>query len=107
MRPKFLIFIALISLGCLAHADNAITFYQGLPRPWALLSSQAIPGTNAVTHVSFNANVTVIQDKTNLTTMMISVAPVAAQSTNDLTLEARNWVHSVLSRFGENLNLGI
>src|SRR5438105_15678853 len=108
MRPKLLIFLALALFAGFAHADNAITFSAALPKPWVLLSSQLLPGTNTVTHETFGANITVLQDTTNLTTLLISVAPAAAtQSTNNLTLEARGWIHSVLSRFGENLNLVI
>jgi hypothetical protein len=108
MRPKFLIFLVLAFFAYFAHADNAITFSSGLPKPWVQLSSQTLPGTNTVTHETFGANITVLQDPSNLTTMMISVAPAAAaQTTNNLTVEAGNWVHSVLSRFGENLNFTI
>ena len=91
-----------------AHADNAIIFSPGLPRHWTLLSSQTLPGTNTNTHASFTVNRTVIQDTTNLTTMMISVTPASAsQLTNNLALEARNWVDSVLNEFAENHNFGI
>jgi len=108
MRPKFLIFLVLAFLACFAHADNAITFSPGLPKPWVQLSSQILPGTNIVTHETFGVNITVLQETKNLTTMMISVAPrAAAQTTNNLAQEAASWVHSVLSRFGENLNFTI
>jgi hypothetical protein len=106
MRAKLVILLVLAFFGNFAHAENGITFSRSLPRPWTLLSSQTIPGTNTVSHDSFTDNITVLRDTTNLTTMMISVAPAAAaQTTNNLALEAQNWLHSVLSRFGENLNL--
>ena len=108
MRLKILVFLALAFSGCFAHADNAITFSPGLPKPWVLLSSQLLPGTNTVTHDTFADNITVLRDTTNLTTMLISVAPAAAaQTTSNLTSDAGNWVHSVISRFGENLNVVI
>jgi hypothetical protein len=108
MRPKFLISLAVAFLGCFAHADNAITFSPGLPKPWTLLSSQTIPGTNTDTHASFTANITVIQDPKNLTTMLISVAPAsAAQMTNNLAADASTWVQGVLNRFGETGNITI
>jgi len=108
MRSKILIFLALAFFTCFAHADNAITFSPGLPKPWVLSSSQIVPGTNTITRNTYNAHVTVLQDPTNLTMMLISVAPAAAvKTTNNLTLEARNWVHSVLNRFGESLQVTI
>jgi len=108
MRSKILIFLALAFFTCFANADNAITFSPGLPKPWIVSSSQMVPGTNTVNGDTYAAQVTVLQDPTNLTMMLISVAPAAAvQTTNNLTLEARNWVHSVLSRFGETLRLTI
>jgi hypothetical protein len=108
MRPKFLIFLVLAFFAGFAHADNAITFSPGLPKPWVQLSSQLLPGTNIVTHETYGAHITVLRNTTNLTTMMISVTPAtAAQTTNNLAQEAGNWVHSVLSRFGENLNFTI
>ena len=108
MQTKLVIFLVLTFFSCFAQADNAITFSASLPKPWVLLSSQAIPGTNTETHDTFTANITVLQDTTNLTTMMISAAPVSAsQLTNNLALEARNWVNSVLNRFSENHNLTI
>src|ERR1700761_1520494 len=108
MRAKFLILVAVMFLLRGAHADNAITFSSALPKHWTQLSSQIIPGTNAVSHEAFNEHKTVLQDSTNLTTMMISVVPVPPQpATSDLALEAKSWVLSVLSRFGENGNIDI
>jgi len=106
MKLVFLIMLALVTR--LAHADNAITFSGRLPKPWTLLSSQTIPGTNTETHESFTVNRTVLQDSTNLTTMMIFVAPAtASQLTNNLALEARSWVNGVLNTFAENHNFAI
>lgn len=108
MRLKILIFLALAFLAGHAHADNAITFSPALPKPWVQLSSQLLPGTNTVTHETFGVNITVLQETTNLTTMLVSVAPRAAsQTTNDLTVEARDWILSVLNRFNENLHVAI
>jgi len=109
MRMKLAIFLVLTFFACFAYADNVITFSPRLPRHWTLLSSQTIPGTNTETHGSFTDNRTVIQDTTsNMTTMMISVAPTtASQRTNNLALEARNWVDSVLNTFAENHNFAI
>lgn len=108
MRTKLLVFLALMLFARFAHADNAITFSPPLPKPWTLLSSQSVPGTNTDTHESFTVNRTVVQDTTNLTTMMIFVAPAtAAQLTNNLAVEARNWVDGVLNTFAENHNFAI
>ncbi len=108
MRTKFVIFLTLLFVAGLAHADNAITFSPPLPKPWTLLSSQTVPGTNTDTHESFTVNRTVVQNSTNLTTMMIFVAPAtASQLTNNLALEARSWVDGVLNTFAENHNFAI
>ena len=108
MRTKLAIFLAAAFLACFAHADNAIIFSSRLPKPWTLLSSQTLPGTNTDTHSSFTANRTVLQDTTNLTTMMIFVAPATpSQLTNNLAVEARNWVDGVLNTFAERRNFAI
>ena len=109
MRTKLAIFLVLTFFARFVHADNAITFSPGLPRHWTQLSSQTIPGTNTETHASFSVNRTVVQDTTsNLTTMMISVTPAtASQLTNNLAVEARNWVDAVLNEFAENHNFAV
>lgn len=106
---KLAIFLVVAFFARLAHADNAITFSHRLPRHWTQLSSQTIPGTNTDTHSSFTVNRTVLQDTTtNLTTLMISAAPAtASQLTNNLAIEARNWVDGVLNEFAENHNFTI
>jgi len=105
---KSAIFLMLALFAAFAHADNAILFSPRLPKPWTVLSSQTVPGTNNETHESFTANRTVVQDATNLTMMMISVAPATpSQLTNNLALEARNWVDAVLNTFAENHNFAI
>jgi hypothetical protein len=89
----------------LAHADNAITFSPALPKAWRQLSSQAIPGTNPVTHDSLTANITVVQNTNNLTTLLISVIPIASpEATNNtnIAIDARNWIQGVLDGFAEN-----
>lgn len=108
MRTKLVIFLVLTFFACFAQAENAISFSPGLPKHWTLLSSQTVPGTNPVTHESFTENRTVVQDTTNLTTLLISAAPAtASQLTNNLAVEARNWVDSVLNTFAENHNFSI
>jgi hypothetical protein len=107
MPKKLVIFLVVAFFAGFAHADNAITFH--LPRHWTLLSSQIVPGTNTDTHSSFSVNRTVLQDSTtNLTTMMIFAAPATvSQLTNNLAIEARNWVDGVLNEFAENHNFTI
>ena len=108
MRAKILIFIVAAFLARLAHAENAITFSPALPKPWVELSSKTIPGTNPVTHNPLTANITVLQDTTNLTTMMVSVIPIASpEATNNLAIDARNWVQGVVNGFAENHNVGM
>ena len=108
MRARFVIFLAVAFFAQFAPAQNAITFSPGLPKPWTQLSSQVIPGTNPITHDSITANITVVQDKTNLTTMLISVIPAAsAEATNHLVADARDWIHGVLDGFAENHDYSI
>jgi hypothetical protein len=109
MLAKLSILLAVAFIAVFAHADNAITFSSKLPKNWVQLSSQTVPGTNTVTHDTYAADITVLQETTtNLTTMLISAAPAAAaQTTTNLSLEAANLIHSVLTRFGENVNFKI
>jgi hypothetical protein len=103
MRAIFLSFPALALFASLAHAENAITFSPALPKPWAQISSQVVPGTNAVSQTPITANITVVQNTTNLQSMMISVIPLASpEATNHLADDARNWLQSILNGIHES-----
>jgi len=103
MRLNFVILLALALLSPLARAENAITFSPALPKPWAEISSQVVPGKDPVSQRPLNAHLTVVQNKTNLHSMMISVIPLAsAEATNHITEDAKNWLQSILNGMREN-----
>lgn len=103
MRLNFVIFLALALLSPLAYAENAITFSPALPKPWTEISSQIATGINPVSQSPLNAHITVIQNKTNLHSMMISVIPlVSTNATNNLTQNAKVWLQSILNGMQEN-----
>src|SRR5438477_86358 len=102
MLAKSMIFLLLAFFARAAQAGEVITFSPALPKPWVQITSQAIAGTNAISQESILGHITVIQNSTNLQSMMISVIPVPrADANNSVETDARNWVQGVLDGFGE------
>jgi len=103
MRLNFVILLALALLAPLARGENAITFSPALPKPWTEISSQVVAGKNPVSQTPLNANITVILNKTNQHSMMISTIPLTSpDATNHLADDAKNWLVSVVNGMREN-----
>ncbi|HWC61708.1 MAG TPA: hypothetical protein VHC44_18610 [Verrucomicrobiae bacterium] len=104
MRAIFEGFLALTLFMPLAHAENAITFSPALPRPWTQVSSQIVPATNPISQSPLTTHITVVENATNLQSMMISVIPQvpADAATNHLAVDASNWLRGVLNGIPEN-----
>jgi hypothetical protein len=103
MRLNFVILLALALVAPLVRAENAITFSPALPKPWKEISSQVVTGVNPISQSPVNAHITVIQNATNLHSMMISIIPLASpEATNNISQDAKNWLQSVLNGMNEN-----